>query len=447
MRYHLIAIGGSAMHNIALALRENGHEVTGSDDEIYNPARDRLAAKGLLPDQAGWFPGKIHPRLDAVILGMHAREENPELRRARELAIPILSYPAFIFEHAKDKTRVVVAGSHGKTTTTSMILHFLKEAGRDFDYLVGAQLDGFETMTRLSDAPLIVLEGDEYFSSAVDPVPKIYHYRPHLAILTGIAWDHINVFPTFETYLDAFRHFLQTIEPGGKVWFDDRDQHLRELVLSAPQGVRCIPYGPFPSLFREERFWVETSVGQSPTSLIGKHNFANLRAAWDLCRELGITERQMAEAIPSFKGASKRLQTLVDEPGFTAYLDFAHAPSKVRATVQAVKDRHPGRDIVACLELHTFSSLNPAFLPEYARSMEAADLAAVFYSPHTLEMKKLPPLEPRQVRDAFERPDLAVFTDPTALGSWISELSRENKALLWMSSGNFGGLDLRTLPK
>jgi len=445
MRYHLIAIGGSAMHNIALALQENGHEITGSDDEIYNPARDRLAAKGLLPDRTGWFPEKIHPGLDAVILGMHAREDNPELRRARELAVPVLSYPAFIYRHARDKTRVVVAGSHGKTTTTSMILHFLKEAGRDFDYLVGAQLEGFNNMTKLSDAPLIVLEGDEYFSSAVDPVPKIFHYRPHLAILTGIAWDHINVFPTFGAYLEAFRHFLLTIEPGGKVWFDHRDPHLRELVLSAPANIQCIPYEPFPAVFREDHFWVQTAAGESPTTLIGEHNFANLRAAWNLCLDLGLPERGMAAAIPSFKGASRRLQTLTEVPGYTAYLDFAHAPSKVRATVRAVKDRHPGREIVACLELHTFSSLNPAFLPEYAQSMDAVDLAAVFFSPHTLEMKKLPPLDTRQVRDAFKRPDLFVFTDPEELKGWISGQPKENRAILWMSSGNFGGLDLRAL--
>lgn len=443
MRIHLIAIGGSAMHNIALALDENGHEVSGSDDEIYNPARDRLAARGLLPPQTGWFPERIHAGLDVVILGMHARADNPELARAQELGIPIFSYPAFLYEHAREKTRVVVAGSHGKTTTTSMILHFLRSAGRDFDYLVGAQVDGFETMTRLSQAPLMVLEGDEYFSSPIDPVPKIYHYRPHLAILTGVAWDHINVFPTFGSYLDAFRQFLQTIEPGGQVWYDQRDPHLVKLIGEAPAAVTCIPYGPFPAYLEGTEFFVETPGGAVATPLIGQHNFANLQAAYLVCRHLGLSEAELTAAIPTFKGASKRLQVLVDRQGFTSYLDFAHAPSKVRATVQAVRERHPDRELIACLELHTFSSLNPAFLPEYAHALDQADRAAVFFSPHTLEMKKLPPLPAADLQSHFKRLDLNVFTEVSALEEWKREVEGEGKVVLWMSSGNFGGLDLR----
>lgn len=443
MRIHLIAIGGSAMHNIALALDENGHEVSGSDDEIYNPARDRLAARGLLPPQTGWFPERIHAGLDVVILGMHARADNPELARAQELGIPIFSYPAFLYEHAREKTRVVVAGSHGKTTTTSMILHYLRSAGRDFDYLVGAQVDGFETMTRLSQAPLMVLEGDEYFSSPIDPVPKIYHYRPHLAILTGVAWDHINVFPTFGSYLDAFRQFLQTIEPGGQVWYDQRDPHLKKLIGEAPAAVTCIPYGPFPAYLEGTEFFVETPGGAVATPLIGQHNFANLQAAYLACRHLGLSEAELTAAIPTFKGASKRLQVLVDRQGFTSYLDFAHAPSKVRATVQAVRERHPDRELIACLELHTFSSLNPAFLPEYAHALDQADRAAVFFSPHTLEMKKLPPLPAADLQSHFKRLDLNVFTEVSALEEWKREVEGEGKVVLWMSSGNFGGLDLR----
>ncbi|MBK8492290.1 MAG: peptidoglycan synthetase [Saprospirales bacterium] len=442
MRIHLIAIGGSAMHNIALALWENGHEVTGSDDEIYNPARDRLAARGLLPAETGWFPGRIHSGLDAVILGMHARADNPELQRAQELGIPVFSYPAFLYEHSRDKKRVVVAGSHGKTTTTSMILHFLRAAGRDFDYLVGAQLEGFETMVRLSKAPLMVLEGDEYFSSPLDPVPKIYHYRPHLVILTGVAWDHINVFPTFESYLEAFLHFLQTVEPGGQVWYDQRDPHLVKLIGEAPESVTCIPYEPFSTALKGDQYFVETPRGSVATPLIGQHNFANLHAAYQVCRHLGLSDEELMAAIPSFKGASKRLQVLADRPGFTAYLDFAHAPSKVHATVQAVKARHPDRKLIACLELHTFSSLNPAFLPEYGHTLDAADQAAVFFSPHTLEMKKLPPLQPEALKVHFQRTDLEVFTEAKALESWIKAQRLDNLVLLLMSSGNFGGVDI-----
>jgi UDP-N-acetylmuramate: L-alanyl-gamma-D-glutamyl-meso-diaminopimelate ligase len=442
MRIHLIAIGGAAMHNIALALRENGHSVSGSDDEIYNPAKDRLAAAGLLPGQMGWFPERIHPGIDLVILGMHARADNPEIQRARELNLPIYSYPAFVYEHAREKLRVVVAGSHGKTTVTSMIMHFLRSAGRDFDYLVGAQLEGFDTMCRLSGAPLMVVEGDEYLSSALDPVPKIHHYRPHLAVLTGIAWDHINVFPTFESYLDAFRHFLQTIEPGGKVWYDRQDAQLSSLLGAAPESVHCVPYDPLPADLRGDRYEVQTLLGWTPTSLIGRHNFANLQAAYQVCLQLGLTPEELNAAIPSFQGASKRLQTLAQRPGFSAYLDFAHAPSKVQATVKALRERHPDKKLIACLELHTFSSLNPAFLPEYAHSLDAADKAAVFFTPHTLEMKKLPPLASAQVKTAFQRPDLAVFTDPKDLESWVKAEKTAETALLWMSSGTFGGLDI-----
>lgn len=434
------------MHNIALALQENGHEVSGSDDEIYNPARDRLSASGLLPGQTGWFPERIHAGLDAVILGMHARADNPELLRALELNLPVFSYPSFLFEHAKEKTRVVVAGSHGKTTTTSMIMHFLREAGADFDYLVGALLEGFQTMTRLSKAPVMVLEGDEYFASAIDPVPKIYHYRPHLAVLTGVAWDHINVFPTFESYLGAFRHFLTTVEPGGTVWYDDSDPHLVRLAQEAPKAVSCIPYQPFPARLSGDCFEVQIGTNWVPTPLIGRHNFANLQAAFQVCRKLGIPEEALVRAIPSFKGAAKRLQPLVDREGFTSYQDFAHAPSKVRATVQAVRERHPGRRLVACLELHTFSSLNPAFLPEYAHALDVADEAAVFFTPHTLEMKKLPPLDEEKVRQAFQRPDVSVFTHAEGLKTWVEERASENAVLLWMSSGTFGGLDLKAIP-
>jgi len=447
MRIHLIAIGGAAMHNIALALQENGHAVSGSDDEIYNPARDRLAAKGLLPRKMGWHTDRIQSDLDAIIVGMHARKDNPELARALELEIPIFSYPAFLYDQARHKKRVVVAGSHGKTTTTSMILHFLRAAELDFDYLVGAQLEGFETMTRLSEAPLMVLEGDEYFSSPIDRVPKIYHYRPHLAILTGVAWDHINVFPTFASYLEAFRHFLQTIEPGGTVWYDERDKYLPELIKEAPESISCIPYGPFDTRLENGQFLVETPTGEVATPLIGQHNFANLRAAYLLCRHLGLSDALLSGAIPSFTGASKRLQTLIDRPGFASYLDFAHAPSKVQATVQAVRERHPDREIVACLELHTFSSLNPAFLPGYAHTMDLADEAVVFFSPHTLEMKKLPPLPVEALKKHFQRSDLHVFTESEKLESWILSRGWEDKVLLWMSSGNFGGLDVGALPK
>lgn len=442
MRIHLIAMGGAVMHNLALALQKNGHIVTGSDDEIYNPAKDRLEKAGLLPKAYGWFPEKITNSLDLVILGMHARADNPELKLAQEIGIPVMSFPAFIYSHAKEKLRIVVAGSHGKTTTTSMIMHVLRHAGRSFDYLVGAQLAGFDTMVQLSDAPIMVIEGDEYLSSPIDRRPKFLHYRPQIAIVTGVAWDHINVFPTYEEYCHQFALLLSHLADGGQVFYYGHDKDLSDIVNRS--GSKAQAYEAVPHEIINGQISAKTVIGDQPLQVFGDHNLANLSAARLACLAVGITEAQFWEAATHFKGAAKRLQNLVSGERFSAWLDFAHAPSKAKATVDAVRKLQPNRRLVACLELHTFSSLNKDFLPLYKNTLEAADVAAVFYSPHTLEMKKMPPISPTEIQLAFGKEGLLVFTEKDDLARFLKDQNFDNANLLLMSSGNFGGMDIPT---
>ncbi|MFQ5445483.1 MAG: UDP-N-acetylmuramate--L-alanine ligase, partial [Saprospiraceae bacterium] len=437
MRIHLISIGGAVMHNLALALQKNGHSVTGSDDEIYDPAKSRLQKAGLLPAAFGWYPEKIAPDLDLAILGMHARPANPELARAQELGLPVFSFPEFIFRHAREKTRVVMAGSHGKTTTTAMNMHVLREAGRDFDYLVGAQLDGFDTMVRLSDAPVIVIEGDEYLSSAIDRRPKFLHYHPQIAIVTGIAWDHINVFPTFEEYKRQFELFIKNLGSDDLLIYYEKDAHLRQLA-EGTGTFRKASYSGFPATVKNGKTIARpTSLPPCELKVFGDHNLANFHAAWLVCRELGVSETEFWRAAATFEGAAKRLQLLCEKQGFSAWQDFAHAPSKVKATVTAVKKLHPERKLVACVELHTFSSLNKAFLPHYNGTLAGAGVACVYYNPHTLEMKKMPPIDPGEIQRNFNHPNLHVFTERQELEGFLLSQNWRSSNLLLMSSGTF----------
>jgi len=444
MKIHLIAIGGSIMHNLALSLQKTGHIVTGSDDEIYEPARSRLAKKGVLPADMGWNPDKIVPDLDLVILGMHAKKDNPELIKAMELQIPVHSFPSFVAEQSKDKKRVVVAGSHGKTTTTSMIMHVLRILGYDFDYLVGAQLQGFETMVQLSDAPLIIIEGDEYLSSAIDRTPKIWHYRPHLSIITGVAWDHMNVFPTLDSYHDAFRTFLEKLDDDATVYYYAEDAFLTSLVSEFDE-LNMVGYGPFKFSVKNHVCFLHLADREVELKIFGAHNMSNLNAAYHILQKLGVTDEQFMHAIPSFDGAAKRMQLRKNTSDHSIYQDFAHAPSKVMATVKALKEQYEDRQLTACVELHTYSSLSKEFLPQYLGSLDAADVAAVFYSPHTLEMKGMPPLDQDFIKQAFGRPDLYVFTDAEAFELFIRNEKWKDRNLLLMSSGTFGGLDLQSL--
>lgn len=431
MRLHLISIGGSVMHNIALDLQKNGHKITGSDDEIYDPAKSRLANAGLLPDQIGWFENRITPDLDAVILGMHARADNPEIARAQELGIKIYSFPEFIYEHAKSKIRVVVTGSHGKTTTTSMIMHAMKGAGMDFDFLVGGQIEGFDHMVRFSNAPIMVIEGDEYLSSAMDRRPKMLHYKPHFAVITGIAWDHMNVFPTYENYTEQFRIFLDTIESQGKVYFFREDEDLKTIADNCPRkDISILPYG----------FIADELM--SAMQVFGKHNQANLQAAMLICEDLGIPQHKFIDLMAGFTGTRKRLQKLYDSEQLKVFLDFAHAPSKLKATVEAVRSKYPDYELVAMYELHTYSSLNKDFILHYKDSMDLADKALVYFNAHTLKMKKMPDLSPEFIREAFNRPDLEVCQDNEHLTEFILKKKGEKRVYLFMTSGTFNGLPL-----
>ncbi|WP_299778339.1 Mur ligase domain-containing protein [uncultured Formosa sp.] len=442
MNVHFIAIGGSAMHNLAMALHNKGYQVTGSDDEIFEPSKSRLESKGLLPETFGWFPEKITAQLDAVVLGMHAKADNPELLKAQELGLKIYSYPEFLYEQSKNKTRVVIGGSHGKTTITSMILHVMHYHDRDVDYMVGAQLDGFDVMVKLTeDNDFIVLEGDEYLSSPIDRRPKFHLYKPNIALLSGIAWDHINVFPIYENYEEQFKIFVDSIVNGGSITYNEEDDAVKRVVEASVNPIRKLPYHTPEYTVEDGETLLETPEGPLPIEVFGKHNLNNLAGAKWICQHMGIDEDDFYEAISTFKGASKRLEKIAEGQNSVAYKDFAHSPSKVQATTNAVKAQYENRTLVACLELHTYSSLNAEFLKEYKGALDAADVAVVFYSPHALEIKKLETVTEAQIASAFQRDDLIIYTNPDAFKDFIFSQNFENKSLLLMSSGNYGGLD------
>ena len=442
MRVHFIAIGGSAMHNLALALNSKGYQVTGSDDQIFEPSLSRLEKVGILPKEMGWFPEHITPDLEAIILGMHARKDNPELLKAQELGLKIYSYPEYIYEQSKDKKRVVIGGSHGKTSITSMILHVLNHKKIPFDYLVGAQLDGFERMVQLSDAPLIILEGDEYLSSPIDLTPKFLWYQPHVALLSGIAWDHINVFPTFELYKKQFQLFAETIMPGGSLVYFSGDNYLNAITSGNLKEINKLPYHTPEHYIADEKTHLTAENQDIPLQIFGNHNLQNLEGARLVCQEIGISTADFYEAIQTFKGAAKRLELIGNKEKTTVYKDFAHSPSKLKATVGAVKNQYQNRKVVALMELHTFSSLNSEFLAQYSGSMQDADHAIVYYNPKTIAHKKLDPISIENVKDAFSQDDLIIYTDSIQLQADLLKMNWNNSVLLLMTSGNFDGVNL-----
>jgi UDP-N-acetylmuramate: L-alanyl-gamma-D-glutamyl-meso-diaminopimelate ligase len=433
------------MHQLAIALKNKGYTVTGSDDEIFEPARSNLEKQGLLPPQIGWVPERIHNHIDSIILGMHAKQDNPELIKARESGLKIYSFPEYIFQESREKTRVVVGGSHGKTTTTSMIMHVLKHAAKDFDYLVGAKLDGFVQSVNITSAPVIVCEGDEYPASVIEKRPKFHFLFPHIAILTGIAWDHINVFPTFDFYLEQFRIFINKIEPGGLLIFNETDPVLNDLVRENKRSdIRYQPYGlPEHSIEHGYTFLILESE-RGKLSVFGNHNLLNLHAAFFVCKELGVNTSTFMQGINNFTGASKRLEVLSRNDHTIVYRDFAHAPSKVKATMEAVKQQFPRRKFIAVLELHTYSSLNEKFMNEYNGALDKADEAAVFYSRHALELKRLPDLPEEKVKQGFGKEGLAVINTRENLEKWLKSFDYANTNLLLMSSGNYDGADMLT---
>ena len=451
-RIHFIAIGGAAMHNLAIALKRAGHIVTGSDDQIHEPSRGRLEREGLLPEKMGWDPGRITPKIDRIVLGMHARADNPELAAAQNLEMAVVSYPEFLYEAAADKRRVVIAGSHGKTTITAMVLHALATAApeRRPDFMVGAQLAGFDCMVQLSEADTIIIEGDEYLSSPQDLSPKFHHYRPHLALLSGIAWDHCNVFPTEENYADQFSEFLRRMEPGGTVVWCEEDPAVQRVVSSMKterQDLDWVPYSTPAHRVENGQTWLENAGDDRLLKIVGAHNMVNLAGARAVCEAIGLAAADFEAAIANFEGAAGRLERLVDTADRIVFRDFAHAPSKVRATTASVRKQFPQARLIACFELHTFSSLSKTFLPQYADALDPADCAMVFYSPAVVEHKRLPPIDAADIRDGFNQKELVVTTSRDEIEDWLEKLAPFNgqTVVLWMSSGRFDGIDLQGL--
>jgi len=443
-RVHFIAIGGAAMHNLAIAIsKKDNFQVTGSDDEIFEPSRSRLKENGLLPDKMGWFPDRIHKGLQAVILGMHATADNPELIRAKELGLKIYSFPEYLYQQTRSKTRIVIGGSHGKTTTTAMILFVLKQMKIDADYMVGAQIEGFDNMVKLSyESRIAVFEGDEYLTSPIDRRPKFHLYKPHIAVLTGIAWDHINVFPTFENYVEQFKKFTELMEVQGRLIYFDGDENLNKIAQHLRRDIVPFPYNTPEYEVRNGITNLITKYGDVPLKVFGEHNLQNMNAARLACRQIGVTDEQFYSVISEFPGASNRLQKISETNNSVAFKDFAHSPSKLKATVNAVKHQYPDRKLIACMELHTFSSLTEEFLPQYAGCMDEADVAFVYYNPEVIQHKHLKEIDPEQVRKAFGNKNLTVFTDSVALQQTLRKLNYDNSALLLMTSGTFSGVNL-----
>jgi UDP-N-acetylmuramate: L-alanyl-gamma-D-glutamyl-meso-diaminopimelate ligase len=446
MKVHFIAIGGAVMHNLAIALHKKGYNVTGSDDEIFEPSRTRLLKYGLLPEKYGWDPGRITTDIDTVILGMHAKSDNPELVKARELGIKIMSFPEYLYEQTKNKKRIVVAGSHGKTTTTAMIMHVFRFLGIKFDYMVGSQIDGFETMVGLSDeAQIAVFEGDEYLTSALDRRPKFHLYMPDIAVLNGIAWDHVNVFPTFENYIQQFKIFVGKISEGGSLIYFEGDAEVKKIVQCSGDNIKKIPYRVHGYFQNKTGFYAATHSRVVPVKIFGEHNMQNLSAAREVCLAAGITDDNFYSAIKSFEGTSKRLQKLKENENGIVYLDFAHSPSKVKATVDAIVARYPGRKIIACLELHTYSSLNEEFLPNYNGTLSNATVALVYFNPHALEIKKLKVFSKEAVSKAFGSQNIRVYNNSEEMFSFIKVQDYSCPVYLFMSSGDFNGFDITGL--
>ena len=443
-KVHFIAIGGAAMHNLAIALsKKEGYQITGSDDEIFDPSRTRLQENGLMPDELGWFPKKITKDLDAVILGMHAREDNPELLRAKGLGLQIYSFPEYLYEQTRKKTRVVIGGSHGKTTITAMILFVLKKMHTSVDYMVGAQIEGFDNMVSLShDARIAVFEGDEYLTSPIDKRPKFHLYCPHIALLSGIAWDHINVFPTFDNYVEQFRIFSTLIEKEGRLIYFEGDKNLQKIADNVREDITVFPYNTPNYKVVNGVTCLQEKGGEIPLKIFGDHNLQNLNGARLVCKQLGIQDKDFYHAIAEFPGAANRLQKIAENHSSVAYKDFAHSPSKLKATVNAVKKQFPERKLVACMELHTFSSLTGDFLPQYKDAMREADIAYVYYNPEVIKHKQLDEITPEQVLTAFGGDNLQVYTDTNKLQQQLKEINYTDKNLLLMTSGNFSGVDL-----
>lgn len=444
-RIHFIAIGGSVMHNLAIALKNQGHTVTGSDDEIFEPSRSALDKNGLLPKSEGWNPSLLDNSIDAVILGMHAKKDNPELLKAQQLGLKIYSFPEYIYNHSIDKQRVIIAGSHGKTTITGIVVHVLNFYNRSFDYVIGARIKGVDNPVKLSDAPLIVIEGDEYLCSALDPTPKFLRYQHHIGLISGVAWDHANVFPTEEEYLKQFDKFADQTPKSGILIFCDSDPMVSVVGNKQRADVISVPYKAHSHALENGQEYLTNGKERIPIKIFGNHNLQNINGAKELLKKIGISSEQFYKAISSFEGAAGRLEKVKESRSTVVFKDYAHAPSKVKASVRAVKELYPTRDVVACLELHTFSSLNKSYLPQYKDSLKGINQAIVFFNPEKVKAKNLEPLTEADIKAAFGGNNLTVFDDAAKLEAFLAAQPWDNKNLLMMSSGNFAGFNIQTL--
>ena len=445
-RIHFIAIAGSVMHNLAIALKQAGHEITGSDDEIFEPAKTALATHGILPEKVGWYPEKLTTSIDIVMLGMHARKDNPELLKARELGLKIYSFPDYIYERSKDKQRIVIAGSHGKTTITAIIIHVLAACNRKFDYVIGARVKGIAQTVKLSDAPIIIIEGDEYLSSALDPTPKFLKYHHHIGLISGIAWDHANVFPTEEEYVKQFDVFADQTPKGGTLIYCEQDSMSLIIGKKERTDVLGITYKSHPHTYDNQgQVSLVFNKEKYPIKIFGSHNFQNINGAKEVLKKIGVTTEEFYKAIGTFQGAAGRLEKVGENHSVAVYKDFAHAPSKVAATVKALREVYPARDLVACVELHTFSSLNKKFLPHYKDTLKNAQTSIVYFNPEKVKEKNLDPISATDVQSAFSNPRIQVFEDANQMRKFLLSQNWKNKNLLMMSSGNFGGIDLLQL--
>ena len=448
MKIHFIAIGGSAMHNLAIALKLKGFSITGSDDAINDPSKSRLKKYNLLPEKEGWFSEKISSDIDAVVLGMHAKDDNPELLKARKIGLKIYSYPEFIFNQSKDKIRIVIGGSHGKTSITSLVLHVLSTLNIEYDYMVGAQLDGFEVMVKLTDtSKYIVLEGDEYLSSALDLRPKFHLYKPHIALISGIAWDHINVFKTFENYLKQFEIFINSIEKNGTLVYNELDPELKKLVSSNKSNLNYIPYSIPKHKIIDGISFIDINNRLYRLKIFGDHNLQNISGALNICKALGVESEDFYNAITSFNGASNRLELVYKSSDTIIFKDFAHSPSKVKATTEAVHKQFPNRKLISFFELHTYSSLNPLFLEKYRDTLKHSDECYIYYSEKNMRIKRLEPIDSELIRRSFNHNSLTVIDNYEKLNKKIYDLDLSNSVLLMMSSGKFGGLDIDKIKK
>lgn len=431
------------MSQLAIALHKQGHHVTGSDDEIKNPSKSDLNEAGILPSKEGWYPEQITDYIDTVILGMHALADNPELTKAKKLGINILSFPEFIYNLSKQKQRIVIGGSHGKTTIVSMIIHVLREFGKEFDYVCGSKVAGFDQMVQLTDAPLIIIEGDEYPSSKEDTKAKFLNYHHHIGIISGIAWDHVNAYPTFDEYVQVFEAFADQTPKAGTLILNEEDDLVTMIGKKERSDVTVIDYKVHPYVVKDDNFHLIYEKKHIPVQVIGRHNMQNIEAARLVCKHLGVPAEVFYDSITRFKGATKRMEPILQQDSIRTFSDFAHSPSKVGATVNALKETYPNERLTAVLELHTFSSLRTEFLPEYRNKLEGADMAAIFISKEKVSLSASGPGFRDEIISAFGYHDLKVFEDKDQLEEWLLNLVPQSGNYLFMSSGNFDGLDIR----